>query len=132
MIIVYRAAWTRGELAVDDENSEIRTFAAADLPWNDLAFRSTREALRDYLRPASSARLDAALLRPDGVRARPSGLPCVLASAPSSAAAPRAMSAVSLPFWKQVKSGRSRHANGPHSRTPAASAASCTMLMTRS
>ena len=40
--------------------------------------------------------------------------------------------AVSLPAWKHVKSGRSRHANGPHSRTPAASAASCTMLMTRS
>jgi 8-oxo-dGTP diphosphatase len=49
VVIVYRAIWTRGELAVDDENSEIRTFAAADLPWADMAFRSTREALRDYL-----------------------------------------------------------------------------------
>jgi 8-oxo-dGTP diphosphatase len=49
VVIVYRATWTRGDLAVDDENSEIRTFAAADLPWNELAFRSTREALRDYL-----------------------------------------------------------------------------------
>ena len=47
-----------------------------------------------------------------------SGLPCVLASGPSSAATPRAIAAVSLPAWKQVKSGRSRHANGPHSRTP--------------
>ena len=36
------------------------------------------------------------------------------------------------PFWKQVKSGRSRHANGPHSRLPAPSAASCTMLISRS
>jgi 8-oxo-dGTP diphosphatase len=50
VVIVYRATWTGGELAVDDENSEIRTFAAADLPWNEMAFRSTREALRDYLR----------------------------------------------------------------------------------
>ncbi|MGE0361774.1 MAG: NUDIX domain-containing protein [Vicinamibacterales bacterium] len=49
VVIVYRATWLRGELAVDDENSEIRTFAAADLPWAELAFRSTREALRDYL-----------------------------------------------------------------------------------
>jgi 8-oxo-dGTP diphosphatase len=50
VVIVYGATWTGGELAVDDENSEIRTFAAADLPWNEMAFRSTREALRDYLR----------------------------------------------------------------------------------
>ena len=49
VVIVYRATWLAGELAVDDENSEIRTFAAADLPWNELAFRSTREALKDYL-----------------------------------------------------------------------------------
>jgi hypothetical protein len=61
-----------------------------------------------------------------------SGLPCVLASGPSSAAAPREISEVSLPAWKHVKSGRSRHANGPHSRTPALIAASCTMLMARS
>jgi 8-oxo-dGTP diphosphatase len=49
VVIVYRATWTGGELAVDDENSEIRTFVAADLPWSEMAFRSTREALRDYL-----------------------------------------------------------------------------------
>jgi 8-oxo-dGTP diphosphatase len=55
VVIVYRATWTRGDLAVDDENSEIRLFTAADLPWNELAFRSTREALRDYL--ASPGRL---------------------------------------------------------------------------
>ncbi|MGD9901882.1 MAG: NUDIX domain-containing protein [Vicinamibacterales bacterium] len=48
VVIVYRATWIGGELAVDDENSEIRMFAAADLPWDALAFRSTREALRDY------------------------------------------------------------------------------------
>ena len=35
-------------------------------------------------------------------------------------------------FWKHVKSGRSRHANGPHKRTPALIAASCTTLMSRS
>jgi 8-oxo-dGTP diphosphatase len=49
VVIVYRATWLAGELAVDDENSEIRTFDSADLPWADMAFRSTREALRDYL-----------------------------------------------------------------------------------
>src|SRR5262245_20363527 len=61
-----------------------------------------------------------------------SGLACVFASGPSSAATPRAMAAVSLPAWKQVKSGRSRHASGPHNRTPALSAASWTILIARS
>ncbi len=49
VVIVYGATWLSGELALDDENSEIRAFAAADLPWPTMAFRSTREALRDYL-----------------------------------------------------------------------------------
>ena len=39
---------------------------------------------------------------------------------------------LSLPAWKQVKSGRSRQAKGPHKRTPALIAASWTMLIARS
>ena len=61
-----------------------------------------------------------------------SGLAWVSASAPSSTFAPRAMAAISLPAWKQVKSGRSFHANGPHSFLPALIAASWTMLISRS
>jgi len=53
-----------------------------------------------------------------------STLPCVLASGPSSAAPPRLMLAVSLPAWKQLKSGRSRQASGPHRRMLALMAAS--------
>jgi len=49
MIIVYAATMISGEMAVDDESSEIREFSVDELPWDDLAFRSTREALRDYL-----------------------------------------------------------------------------------
>ena len=49
VVIVYRATWLSGELTLDEENSEVRPFDAASLPWNELAFRSTREALRDYL-----------------------------------------------------------------------------------
>lgn len=49
VIIVYSAVWTGGELAIDDESSEIRLFAAADVPWDALAFSSTRDSLRDYL-----------------------------------------------------------------------------------
>ena len=49
VIIVYSAVWTGGTLAIDDESSEIRTFDLADLPWKEMAFPSTKDALRDYL-----------------------------------------------------------------------------------
>ena len=48
VIIVYAATATSGELQHDDESLEIRTFPDADIPWDELAFSSTREALRDY------------------------------------------------------------------------------------
>lgn len=49
VIVVYGATWVSGALVIDDESSEIRTFAAAELPWDALAFPSTRDSLRDYL-----------------------------------------------------------------------------------
>ena len=49
IVIVYAASWLAGELVVDDEGLEGRTFEASAIPWDELAFRSTREALRDYL-----------------------------------------------------------------------------------
>ena len=49
VIIVYAATMISGELAVDDEGLEIREFSLDEIPWDDLAFQSTREALRDYL-----------------------------------------------------------------------------------
>lgn len=49
VIIVYSAVWTGGTLAIDDESSEIRTFDLADLPWNEMAFPSTKDSLRDYV-----------------------------------------------------------------------------------
>lgn len=49
IIIVYAATIISGELTIDDENSEIREFKIDEIPWDDLAFRSTRESLRDYL-----------------------------------------------------------------------------------
>ncbi|MFM8535777.1 MAG: NUDIX hydrolase [Acidimicrobiia bacterium] len=48
IIIVYAATATAGALAMDDEGLEIREFAVDALPWDELAFRSTQEALRDY------------------------------------------------------------------------------------
>ena len=49
IIVVYAATMISGELATDDEGLEIREFEVSEIPWDDLAFRSTREALRDYL-----------------------------------------------------------------------------------
>jgi 8-oxo-dGTP diphosphatase len=49
VIIVYAATMVSGELAVDDEGLEAREFDLDDIPWDELAFRSTQEALRDYI-----------------------------------------------------------------------------------
>jgi ADP-ribose pyrophosphatase YjhB (NUDIX family) len=49
IVVVYAATCIGGELAVDDEGLEASAFAAPDIPWDELAFRSTREALTDYL-----------------------------------------------------------------------------------
>jgi 8-oxo-dGTP diphosphatase len=57
VIIVYAATMLSGELAVDDEGLEAREFALDGIPWDDLAFRSTREALRDYLSGHVAARV---------------------------------------------------------------------------
>jgi len=48
IIVVYRASIVGGELQIDDESLEARLFSRAEIPWNELAFRSTREALEDY------------------------------------------------------------------------------------
>jgi ADP-ribose pyrophosphatase YjhB (NUDIX family) len=49
IIVVYAATVTGGALAVDEESLEARIFRPEDIPWAELAFRSTEEALRDYL-----------------------------------------------------------------------------------
>jgi ADP-ribose pyrophosphatase YjhB (NUDIX family) len=49
IIIVYAASIVGGELAVDEEGLEARWFAPDTIPWDELAFLSTREALRDFL-----------------------------------------------------------------------------------
>ena len=47
--IVYAATMTGGCLACDDEGLEARFFAPEAIPWEELAFRSTYEALREFL-----------------------------------------------------------------------------------
>jgi 8-oxo-dGTP diphosphatase len=48
IIVVYTATVLGGELCIDDECLEARLFAADEIPWDQLAFRSTRDALTDY------------------------------------------------------------------------------------
>jgi ADP-ribose pyrophosphatase YjhB (NUDIX family) len=48
IIIVYAAGLLGGTLALDEEGLEARWFSATEVPWDDLAFRSTQEAIRDY------------------------------------------------------------------------------------
>jgi ADP-ribose pyrophosphatase YjhB (NUDIX family) len=49
VIIVYAATMIAGELAMDDEGLEIREFDLDEIPWDDLAFRSTHDGLRDFI-----------------------------------------------------------------------------------
>lgn len=48
IIIVYAATMTGGSLCADDECSEAALFAESEVPWRELAFPSTREALSEY------------------------------------------------------------------------------------
>jgi 8-oxo-dGTP diphosphatase len=50
IIVVYAATAVSGELCCDDECLEARLFALEEIPWDELAFKSTHDALRDYLR----------------------------------------------------------------------------------
>jgi ADP-ribose pyrophosphatase YjhB (NUDIX family) len=49
VIIVYLVKIVGGQLKAMDETLEAATFAPAEIPWSELAFDSTKEALLDYL-----------------------------------------------------------------------------------
>jgi ADP-ribose pyrophosphatase YjhB (NUDIX family) len=49
IVVVYAASYLGGELMVDDEGLEAKAFEPEVIPWDELAFRSTYEALGDYL-----------------------------------------------------------------------------------
>jgi mutator protein MutT len=49
VLTVYLADVTGGSLQIDEESLEIRVFPPGEIPWPDLAFRSTAEALQDFL-----------------------------------------------------------------------------------
>lgn len=55
VVVTYAARVIGGRLTVGDESLEVKSFARAEIPWDELAFPSTRLALRDYLRSAPEA-----------------------------------------------------------------------------
>lgn len=49
VVVVYAATAIGGELCTDEECLEARLFTPDEIPWNELAFVSTAEGLREYL-----------------------------------------------------------------------------------
>ena len=50
IIIAFAATAIGGCLACDDESLEAQAFAPENIPWEELAFKSTREALQEFLK----------------------------------------------------------------------------------
>ncbi len=48
VLLVYAATIVGGQMRAADECLEVATFRQNEIPWNELAFRSTRDSLRDY------------------------------------------------------------------------------------
>ena len=56
VVVTYAARAISGEPKVGDESLEVRTFDPQQLPWDELAFPSTRLALKEYLRTMDARR----------------------------------------------------------------------------
>jgi ADP-ribose pyrophosphatase YjhB (NUDIX family) len=55
VLVVYCATVVGGSAAITAECQEVSSFALKDIPWAELAFPSTREALEDYCRWAAAS-----------------------------------------------------------------------------
>lgn len=64
VIIVYEAEIIGGELRAADETLNVRTFGPDEIPWKELAFSSTLDALSDYVFKYFNYRPDSSLLKP--------------------------------------------------------------------
>jgi ADP-ribose pyrophosphatase YjhB (NUDIX family) len=49
ILIAYTVSVVGGKLEAGDETIEVQTFAPEEIPWRELAFPSTREALLEYI-----------------------------------------------------------------------------------
>lgn len=50
VIVVYAAQVIGGVFAAGDESLEARVFRPSEIPWDEMAFDSTRDALKDYIK----------------------------------------------------------------------------------
>jgi len=50
IVVVYTAEIVRGEIRAGDEAMAVRSFTPDEIPWSELAFPSTFEALKAYVR----------------------------------------------------------------------------------
>ena len=48
VVVVYLADYLSGDLIAADESQAVRLCSYEEIPWDDLAFPSTKDALRDY------------------------------------------------------------------------------------
>jgi len=55
VVIVYVAQYLSGDLIRGDETMEVKLLSEKQIPWQDLAFKSTVAALKDYYNPVRSA-----------------------------------------------------------------------------
>jgi 8-oxo-dGTP diphosphatase len=56
VVVVYVAEPSGGELMVGDETADVRLYAPQSIPWDQLAFQSTTDALKDYLMKREQSR----------------------------------------------------------------------------
>jgi len=54
IVVIYRAEYISGVLTPGDEALEATVFPRSAIPWEDLAFQSTKDALKEYLGSAAS------------------------------------------------------------------------------
>ncbi len=50
VVLAFLTEYLKGELAAGDETLEARVFRPQEIPWEKIAFSSTRDALREYLK----------------------------------------------------------------------------------
>lgn len=65
VVIVYAGDVIGGALRADDESLEAQAFAPADIPWGELAFSSTFDALAEYVEQRYGIRPPENVLRPE-------------------------------------------------------------------
>jgi ADP-ribose pyrophosphatase YjhB (NUDIX family) len=53
ILIAFTGEVTGGTLQIDDESLAVRLFPPNEIPWEELAFPSTKAVLRDFLAPQS-------------------------------------------------------------------------------